>query len=145
MSHNLPDNVTDADIDKHFGEPDCSEMLANLQQLGDDFLAHCTAFFIKKKLEMGVNFYGSLLDDFCDELQDVKADELTIIRDELPDATLWPDEPEKLCDREHTKLMAALNPVIKNSLDIVLDASRPVPTNPMTIAFLNSLAFGEKE
>lgn len=135
MSYNLPDGVSDADIDRAMGDDPTNEEQEWLDEVADAQNT-CTAFvtqtvdlLIKKRKKVSEDTLAGLLEVLAEELaHEIDSAVSNLSEAGYHDLSAYPDDHKQLIAQEHERLIDSFRPKRPDVMGLILDSLRPVPT-----------------
>lgn len=150
MSYNLPDGVTDADIDRAMGGDVTDEQdkwlaeVEKAQEAVKEIVSATIDVLIKRRLMIPQDELEKILEAVAESLYDDIDHAVSSLEEEgFEKLSPYPEGHKAFIAAEHERLVDTFRPKRLDGAAILRDALRPVPTNPATVEDLAShLCFG---
>ena len=150
MSYNLPDGVTDADIDRAMGGDTTEEQdrwLAEVEKAQETVKKVVRAgvdVFIEQRHMVSEKELAGILESVAESLYDSIDDAVSsLVAEGFEKPSPYPEDHEAFIAAEHERLVDSFRVKRPDGAAILKDILRPVPTNPATTeALANHICSG---
>lgn len=133
---NLPDNITQADIDHATAEPTGShydELIALFGKM-ERILSATVDAYIKNRMLISRSEFDGIVEGITESFVDHTDEHIRELDDQGYDFYNTPDDFDKTKDAEYERLVDAFRVKKIDYSGILFDSQRPCPTNPATLA-----------